>query len=190
MRAFLLHNAETAANPSASILNAVKEQLGFTPHLFAVLAESEPALLAFAEMNRLFSISSFDAAEREVIQLTASVQNQSGYCVAGHSAFAAMQEIPSDIASAIRADHSLKDVRLEALRRFIQRLMKSKGPVPREEIEHFIQSGFTRAQALEAILGISLKTFSNLTSHLTDINLDDRFEPFRWASQHSSVGAC
>ena len=150
------------------------------PNLFGVLAESAPALAAFAALNAQFAKSSFSPTERELIALTVSTENQCGYCVAGHTAFAAMQGVDEGIVQAVREGKPILDQRLEILSRFTRALVRERGMVSKREIERFLDAGYTQQQLIEVILGICVKVFSNLTNNAIGIPLDDAFEPYEW----------
>lgn len=180
MQTFTIHTVQSAAASAASILQDTQNTLGFVPNLFGVLAESTPALQAFAALNTLFAESTFSAAERELIQLTVSTQNRCGYCVAGHTAFAAMQGVDEALVQASRNGTPVADRRLETLRRFTQSLVQQRGGVSETEIGWFLDAGYTRRQLLELILGVCVKTFSNLANNAIGIPLDDAFQPHEW----------
>ena len=48
------------------------------------------------------------------------------------------------------------------------------------DVEAFHAAGYGRAQVLEVILGVGLKTLSNYTNHLVDTPLDAAFEKNAW----------
>lgn len=180
MKPFKIHTAQESPEPAASILRDTQTALGFVPNLFGVLAESQCALAAFATLNAQFAKSSFSPTERELIQITTSTENQCGYCVAGHTAFAAMQGVDEDIVRAARSGRPIPDQRLETLRRFTQALVRQRGMVTETEIERFLAVGYTQGHLLEVILGICVKVFSNLANNATGVPLDDAFEPYAW----------
>lgn len=180
MQTFTIHTVQSAAAPAAAILQDTESTLGFVPNLFGVLAESTPALQAFAALNTLFAESTFSAAERELIQLTVSTENRCGYCVAGHTAFAAMQGVDGALVQAARNDTPVAARRSETLRRFTQALVQRRGGVSETEVRRFLDAGYTRRQLVELILGICVKTFSNLANNVIGIPLDDAFQPHEW----------
>ena len=143
-------------------------------------AESEPALEAFINLNNLFGDSSFDATEREIIEIATSVENQCTYCVAGHTAFAHMQGVPAETIEALRNSSPLSDARLEALNTFTRALVRNRGMVDQEEVELFIDAGYTPRHVMEVILGICVKTFSNLASNAVRVPVDAQFEKYAW----------
>jgi hypothetical protein len=57
------------------------------------------------------------------------------------------------------------------------------------ELSAFLDAGYSRDQAIEVVMVISLKFFSNLTGNLTGIPLDDAFAPFEWKPSGTRVMA-
>jgi uncharacterized peroxidase-related enzyme len=180
MKPFKIHTVQGTAEPVASILRDTQKAFGFVPNLFGVLAESPPTLTAFAALNAQFARSSFSPTERELIELTVSTENRCGYCVAGHSALAAMQGVDEGIVRALRDGKPILDRRLETLRRFTLALVRKRGMVSETEIEQFLDAGYTQRQLLEVILGIGVKVMSNLTNNAIGIPLDEAFAPYAW----------
>lgn len=180
MPPFVVHTPDTAPGEASRILADIGEKLGFVPNMFAVMGGAPAALAAFVEVNRSVTRSSLTPIEAEIVQTAASVENLSPYCVAGHTAFAAMQELDADVIEAVRNEERLADARLEALRRFTRRLVESRGHLRDGELAAFLDAGYSRDQAIEVIMVISLKFFSNLTGNLTGIALDEAFAPFEW----------
>jgi AhpD family alkylhydroperoxidase len=180
MQTFPIHDTQSAEPEAASVLTGVEAQLGFIPNVFGLLANSVPALAAFADLNGRFGASSLSAVERETVQLAASVARGSEYCVAGHTRFARDQKIDETVVGSLRTVEPVADGRLDALARFTRALVRSDGRAGREELEGFLQAGYTSAQALEVILGICVKTMSNLASNTFGIPLDDAFSSCAW----------
>ncbi len=187
MTAFKIHSPETARPPSDEMLETVRTLLGFVPNVFGTVAESAPALRAFMELNGRFAETSFDATGRELIQIAASMENQCGYCVAGHTAFAEMQNVPQDVIDAVRDNRPIADRKLEALNRFTRAVVRDRGMIAEHELHRFLDAGHSPAQVLEVILGICVKTFSNLASNVIGIPLDDAFADHAWTPQASKM---
>ncbi|MBW2725697.1 MAG: carboxymuconolactone decarboxylase family protein, partial [Deltaproteobacteria bacterium] len=141
---------------------------------------STPALAAFVDLNGHFGASSLSAIEREVVQLVASTENDCGYCVAGHTAFARDQQMDERLIDALRSNaplpDPLPDPRLEALARLTRALIQRSG----QELEGLVEAGYTQEQALEIIVGICVKTMSNLASNTFSIPVDDAFCSCAW----------
>lgn len=180
MKPFRIYTQSNATPASGPVLKAVADMIGFVPNVFAVIAESSTALKAFVALNSEFSESSFDTTCREIIQTAASVENACTYCVAGHTAFAETQHVSGDILEAIRNNQPIADSKLEALNQFTRSVVRSRGNIPEREVEKFLNAGYTEAQVLEVILGICVKTFSNLANNVIGIPLDDEFAEYEW----------
>ena len=180
MTPFKIYSPETAHPPADDLLASIRTTLGFVPNVVGATAESTPALQAFMELNDRFAESSFDATGRELIQIAASVENQCGYCVAGHTAFAQMQSVPSEVIDAVRNNRPIDDHKLEALNRFTRAVMRERGMIREQDLKRFLDAGYSRAQVLEVILGVCVKTFSNLANNVIGIPLDDAFVDHAW----------
>ena len=177
---FPIHDTESATPEAAKVLAGVEAQLGFIPNVFGVLANSTPALAAFADLNGHFGASSLTDIERETVQIAASVERSSEYCVAGHSHFARDQQADETVVESLRSAGPVNDARLEALANFTRALVRSNGRVGPEDLEQFRAAGYDSAQALEVILGICVKTLSNLATNTFGIPLDEAFASSAW----------
>lgn len=180
METFPIHDTRSAEPGASDLLNNVEGQLGFIPNVFGVLANSTPALAAFIDLNGRFGASSFSDIERETIQIAASVERASEYCVAGHTRFALDQQVDEAIVGSLRSVEPVADDKIDALARFTRALVSRGGLVGSDELERFTAAGYTSAQALEVILGICVKTMSNLASNALQIPLDEAFASHAW----------
>jgi uncharacterized peroxidase-related enzyme len=187
MNTFKIHTENTALSPADQILGQVRNGLGFIPNVFAVIAESAPALGAFVDLNNQLANSSLTATERELVQIATSVENECRYCVAGHTAFAALQNVSTDVVDAARAGGPIPDNRLDALHRLTLALLRQKAAVDQDTIEAFFAAGYGTGQLMEVILGICVKIFSNLTSAAVGFPLDDEFAPYTWTPEAATV---
>jgi uncharacterized peroxidase-related enzyme len=187
MKTFKVHNKETAQSPADNILAAVETSLGFVPNLFGIIAESPVALTSFVQLNEQFSKSSMNAMSREIVQIAVSVENACNYCVAGHSAFAEIQNVPGTIVEAIRNNQPIEDSKLEALNQFTRLVVRNKGFIADEAVQEFLNAGYTPAHVMEVILGICVKTFSNLANNIIGIPLDDEFSKYAWHADTEAV---
>lgn len=180
MKTFTLTTETDAPLASREALTELKDSLGFLPKVFAAVAQSPQALRAFMILNEQFSKTPFNITEREVIQLTASVENACGYCVAGHSAFAHAQHVPVQVINAIRESRAIDDGKLQALSELTREIIRKRGAIEQNTLDNFHTAGYTSAQALEVVLGVCVKMFSNLSASITRIPLDDEFADFHW----------
>ncbi len=191
MSIFKIHTKESAAFELSPLFDEKQNDLNFVPNIFAVIAESVPALNAYVEMSNYFDRCSFNTTERETIEIVTSIENGCSYCVAGHSAFAQMKKVPSHIIEALRENQPIDDPRIEALANFTRRMIRSKGQVSQKELILFFDAGFSQAQLIEVVLGISLKFLTNFISNASSLPLDAAFEPYEWSksNQHDNCSA-
>jgi len=180
MDPFVLHTTETTDNPVSELLTGVFEQLGFLPNVFAVMGGAPSALAGFVALNQQFAGGSLSALEREIVQTATSVENQAGYCVAGHSAFVEMQSLDRGAIQAVRGGDPLADPKAEALRIFTRRMVEHKGQLSPAALAEFLEAGYGADQVFEVILGIALKFLTNLTSNISQLPLDGPFAPHAW----------
>jgi alkylhydroperoxidase family enzyme len=59
-------------------------------------------------------------------------------------------------------------------------VVEKRAWVSDEDVTACLAAGFTRAQLLEVILGVTFKTRSNYTNHIADTPLDAAFETGAW----------
>ncbi len=181
MKNFDIHTVETAEASAAKMLDDINRAYGFIPNLYGIFAESPAALRAYMTMGKIFDESSFSATERQLVILAVSRYNECDYCMAAHTVVAGMQKVPTDVIEAIREDRPIGDDRLEALRTFATAVVQRRGWVSDDDISAFLAAGFSRAQILEVVLGVSFKTLSNYTNHVADTILDEAFESGAWS---------
>jgi len=183
MTYFTIYTPDSAPTPSNEILDGLKKAMSFVPNVFAVMGGTPHVLSSFVELNKQFSETSLSATEREIIQISVSVENACAYCVAGHTAFAKMQNISDEIIIAVRNGGNINDPRLAALHDFTRALVTTKGHLDSAEKDRFIAAGYSKTQMQEVILGVCVKTFSNFISVLLDIPLDEAFSAYAWVPQ-------
>lgn len=182
---FTIHTKETAPETSVALLHGTEKAFGFIPNLVGMMAESPAVAKGYLNIAQIFDETSFSPTQRQVVILTASLYNECHYCMAAHSVIAEMQKVPQDVVDAIRNDEPIADVKLEALRQFTIQVVDKRGWVSNDDIQAFIDAGYTKQQILEVILGVSFKTLSNYVNHITDTPVDTAFAKKAWTSPAS-----
>lgn len=99
----------------------------------------------------LFGKSSLPKDAKQVVWITASVENNCEYCVAAHSTLA------------LRAG------------------LAARGWVDNTEIDAFLRAGYTHRHVLDIILGVGMKTLSNYTNHIAHTPLDPAWQAQEWS---------
>lgn len=180
MTDFKIHTKDSAPADSKPTLEAVEKKFGFIPNVIGGLAESPGAVKAYATLSGIFGESSLDATEQHVVLLTVSRLHECDYCMAAHSTSAEKRKIPREIVEALRSGGEISDERLEALHKFTALMVEKRGALSDDEIKAFIDAGFTRAQVLEVIVGVAMKTISNYGNHLMETPVDAVFQAKVW----------
>lgn len=190
MTSFTLHTPATAPAAAKPILENVEAAWKFIPNLHRILAESPATLEAYSTAFSLFDKSSFTAKERQVIYLAINYENECEYCMSGHSALAAMAGVDADVIEALRENTTVANARLQALRSFAASVTRTRANLETGELEAFLAAGFTKAQVLEVILAVSVKTISNYVNHVANTPLDGFMDGTRWvAPSHRKIAA-
>ena len=180
MTDFNIHTLDTAPEGSKEILEGIKENIGFVPNLFGVLAESPQATEAYQLLGGLFRKTSLSAIEQNVVWLTINYENNCDYCVPAHTGIAKTDKVPEDVIEALRNGKPIADEKLEALRRFTVLMVQQRGWVADEDVDAFLDAGYTRRNILDVIVGMSHKVISNYTNHFARTPVDAVFKKFAW----------
>ncbi|GHA58439.1 hypothetical protein GCM10008927_25090 [Amylibacter ulvae] len=181
MTNFTTHTEETAPEASKPLVAKSIAANGRLPGLHAVMAESPSLLEGYQKLHELFMNSSFDKDELTVVWQTINVENECHYCVPAHTGIAKMMKVDDEITDALRNETPLPTARLEALRTFTLQLVRDRGYVADENVQAFLDAGFTKQNILDVILGYSQKIMSNYTNHLAQTPVDKVFEKFAWS---------
>jgi len=169
---YQLHTMESAPVAARAGLEQVKQKFGRIPNFFAVAAESPSAVNAYLALSDVFRGTTLTPAEQQIVILAASVENKCDYCVAAHSRGAKAAGVPEETISAITQRSPLKDAKTEALRRFVSQIVRERGWLLDQDVQAFLREGYSKAQMLDVMVGVSMKTLSNYINHLTDPPLE------------------
>ncbi len=181
MTEFKLHSPETASPQGREALERAEKEFGFAPNLLKTLAEAPAAAQAYLDLGARLGQSTLDPAEQQVVLLATSFENGCDYCMAAHSMAAEMVGMEEATREAIRKGDNLPDPRMDALWGFTRGVVKERGRVSADDLKRFMDAGFTRANVLEVVTGVAMKTLSNYTNHLASTPLDDAFHAGKWS---------
>jgi len=174
MSVFTKHKESTAPEGSAEVLAQVRERYGFIPNLAAYLAESPAALGGLLALAGAFDQTSFSEVERQLIQLTVSVENNCDYCRSAHTAMGRKAGMDRATVDAVLAGQPVGG-KLEALRRFTRTLVEKRGWAGDEAVNAFLEAGYSKAQVFETVMGVALKTLTNYSNHLAGAQPNPEF---------------
>jgi AhpD family alkylhydroperoxidase len=170
-RGFQDLDEKTAPDAARPFIAATRAHLGFLPSAVARLAASPDLLGAFQRASAAFDRTSLGRVEREVIILTYAREVDCSVCVVMHSRTLAELGGP-DLAGAVAAGRPTGDPRLDVLVRFTRALAATRGDVDSETWEAFLAAGYSRAQALDVVLGLGAYTMSTFANRLTAAPMD------------------
>lgn len=173
---FTVHTKDTAPEALKPIFDQVKQAYGFIPNLYGIFANSPVALQTYLNvLDLLAKHSALDAQEQQLVMLAVSAENRCDYCVAAHSAVAAMAKVPADQIKAVRDNQALNDPKRTALVRFARKTIEHRGWTPAADIEAFLAAGYTQQHVLDILSIAAIKTLSNYTNHLANTPIDAAF---------------
>lgn len=177
---FTTYTQETAPEGSRDILSNVQEKMKFIPNLYGKMAESPATLQGYLSLGKLLENSSFTPAQLQFILLVISRENGCKYCVAVHSMTAKLARITDETIEALRKGEPIKDAKLVGLQQFVRSVIRDRGFVIEEQVQAFLDLGFTHENVLEVILAVAMKTISNYANHIMHTELDSAMQSYKW----------
>ena len=180
MSQFPIHTIETAPEAAKEALKAVQNVNGFIPNLIGVLANAPTALETYRTVGGINGRNSLTAVEREVVQITAAVVNGCGFCVAGHTKIALkLLKLEEALVNQIRSTARIQqDAKLDALARFTLTVILQKAKLTQAQQQAFYNAGYTKENAIDVVLGVSLATLCNYVNNLADTPINPELQPF------------
>jgi uncharacterized peroxidase-related enzyme len=181
MTSFTVHTLETAPAGSRPLLEGLKKAFGFVPNLYAVFAESPAALQGALAIGEAFSKSTLSPVEQQLVALAVSEANDCRFCMAAHSTLAKhVAKADPALVAAARNREPLADAKLDTLVTFTRKAVEQRGFVADADLAAFLGAGYTKAQVIEVLLGVGMKTFNNYVDHIAHVPLNDQFKAEAW----------
>ena len=178
-----LRTLDDAPDAATKGLDLALKANGFLPNLVRLLANAPVALEAYQTVSGINARSGLRLAEREAVQITAAARHGCGFCVAGHTIVAYKRAgLSEDVVNALRNNDHVPDERLNAIAEFTRAIIRSRGNVNDDELTSFRDAGFTDANALEVVLGVSLATLCNFANNLGRSELNPEYLNYAWTN--------
>jgi uncharacterized peroxidase-related enzyme len=174
---------DVAQGEAEALLSGAKARLGFVPNMYTYMANL-PGILAgyLSTYDGFRKTAGFTPAEQETVFLTISRVNGCTYCTAAHSMIADKKSgVPAESLAALRDGGDLPDAKLDAVAKFTEAMVISRGNPGKEAVDAFLTAGYGEQQVLGVVLAIACKTFSNYVNHLAGTPVDDVFAPYQVA---------
>ncbi len=179
MADYTLYNIENAPEASRPFMQAAKDKFGFVPNVLKIQAEAPALIKGYLTLSGILGESGLSPAEQQTILLSASIANECNYCGAAHSGGALGAGVSKEDVEAIRTGGQISDPKLAALSTLTKQIVKKRGWVKPEDQDAFLEAGYTKADIMHIVLGISVKTMTHYVNHMADTPLDEQFEKFK-----------
>lgn len=176
MSQFPIHTLETAPAGSRPYVEAATVAFGMVPNLVGEFAESPAVIEGYLALAGAYQKSDLTPLERETVLIATAIENSCHYCVAAHTTVTQGQNLDQSVISAVRDGGPIADVRLETLRAFAVKVVRERGWVSDADVNALLAVGYTRANVLEVVLGVGLKTISNYINHIAGTPVDAAFQ--------------
>jgi AhpD family alkylhydroperoxidase len=182
MSIYEVHTVDTAPEGSKPLLRNLTGAIGMIPNLAAAMSESPELLKGFLTVREIFYGGTFTPGEVQVLALSNALENGCRYCMALHSAFALKEGVSKDTVEALRAGRSPHEPRLQALSEFSRAMVRHRGHVAADDLQTFLGAGYSKAQALEVVLGVAVSILPNFAHHITQCPVDEAFRAHAWTT--------
>ncbi len=178
------HDVSSGNKRISDVLTLAKKQVGMVPNMYAFMSNAPELLETYlVGYDKFRNDSGFTSIEQEVVFLTISFENACDYCMAAHSTIAdGPSKVPKDVTDAIRTNAPIADPKLAALAKLTRTLFTTRGRPSNEDVNEFLQSGYSEKHVLDIVLALAVKTLSNYSNHLFDTPVDPMFAPREWKS--------
>lgn len=164
-------NPETADEPAASLLSAVKSKFGIAPNLTRVMANEPSVLKAYLGLGETLNGGHFSPKTREAVALTVAGANGCEYCAVAHTTISTGLKVdPVEIERQLKGDSS--DPKLAALLAFTTAIVEKRGRVSDAEIAAVRLAGFSDSEIVELVAHISENIFTNYMNSVADSEVD------------------
>lgn len=177
---FPLFDEAAAPESAKATLAQTRKNFGMIPNLEKVMALAPPLLAGYTSLWDLFDTTSLSPVERQVVYMTANFENECNYCVPWHTLLSQKAGLANEEIESLRSGKRLSDPKLNALSSFARTLIVNRGKATPNDLQSFLDAGYTEKQALEVVLGLAVKLMSNFTNSIAGTPLDEEVESLRW----------
>ena len=167
---------QAAPDGSREGLRSIQKRFGFVPNLMGTLANSPAVLNGYLALDAAWESSSLTREERQIVLLTASVENKCRYCVAAHVTGLKAMGLDAGAIGAICNRSLLTEPKQNALVAITRELVSQRGFVSQACKKAFFETGYDVIALMEVLAGVGLKTMSNYLDHLSPISIDPAFQ--------------
>jgi uncharacterized peroxidase-related enzyme len=164
---------DDATGETEQLFIAIKRAVGKVPNGYLTLGSTAPAVLNHVlQTSAVLKKGELSAREQEAINLAISEASGCDYCVAAHSFTGKLAGFTVEQLQELRGGSFAADAKLDALVKFVVRIVKTSGTVPADVVESVKQAGYSDRQIIEALLAVSAIFFSNMLNRVNDTVVD------------------
>jgi uncharacterized peroxidase-related enzyme len=166
--------ASTADAPEASrsLLNVVNAQLGVTPNLFRMVANSPAALEGYVSLLGALSKGSLPRPTHERIALAVAEANGCDYCLSAHTYLGRHVAKLDEQEMTINRTGKSTDPKADAAVRFARKVMDARGHVSDADVRAVRDAGYDEAQIIEIVQHVALNTWTNYINSVAKTEVD------------------
>ncbi|MBF4991842.1 carboxymuconolactone decarboxylase family protein [Methylophilus sp. QUAN] len=156
---------------SKQTLDMFTKNIGFTPSMMTIFAQSPIAFNAWATL--LGSLSkALDVKTRDSIGLAVSEVNGCNYCLSVHSFTAQhMAKLSPEEIILARKGHA-NDPQRNAAVQFARKVVEKRGRVSDEDFEEIRDAGYTDANVMEIVSLVAMYSLTNFINNVFDPEKD------------------
>jgi len=156
---------------SKPTLDAFAKNIGFTPNMMAIFAQSPIAFNAWATWFGSLS-KALDVKTRDGIGLAVSEVNGCNYCLTVHSFTAEhMAKLPANEIILARKGHA-SDPKRDAALQFARRVIETRGKVSDADLKAVRDAGYTDANVTEMVSLVAMYSLTNFLNNVFDPKQD------------------
>jgi uncharacterized peroxidase-related enzyme len=155
-----IHPKTTYDPQVQTVLQGMKEKMGFTPNIFKLMAHSKAFFGGFMTLSKSLENGRLSQKVRESIALSVAGFNHCAYCTAAHSKLAATCHIsPKEIALNLKSKS--EEAKIGALLEFCHKVLEKRGHLEGADLEKMLHHGWVEEDLIEIIGVIALNITTN-----------------------------
>ncbi|GHE60483.1 MULTISPECIES: carboxymuconolactone decarboxylase family protein [Roseivirga] len=171
MRTFNVPTRDEVSVESQQLFDALEKKLGMVPNLYASIGYSGNALASYLTFQDAQAQGTFNAKQREAVNLVVSQVNGCTYCQAAHTTLGKMNGFTEEETIALRQGRS-SDAKLNAIVGLAKSLVENRGRASEDKVEEFLAQGYDQAALVDLVALVASKTLANYVHNLFDFAID------------------
>lgn len=168
---FTIPTKETAPAASKAIFETLEKQIGFLPNLYAYMGHSPNALQNGLTTQHGNAKGSFNAKQREVVNLAVAQVNNCHYCLSAHTSLSKMMGFSDEEILQLRTGNH-PDEQLNIISLLSADIQRTHGHPEQALLDKFFGLGYTEASLVDLIALVADKVFANYLNNIVQPTID------------------